>query len=174
MISLQRIAEPLGSTYFDSTSLWLPLIVSYDSIMSHPLYKITAEILSLIVKISEQLGEIKAANLIKPRTELRKINKVKTIQSTLEIEGNTLDLEQITAIIDERRVIGPEKEILEAKNAIKIYHSLVEFDPFKLTDFCRAHAILMDGLIKEPGKLHKMRSPSLHPAFYAFSPSQIQ
>ena len=61
-----------------------------------PPYKITNRILKLISLISEQIGEIKAARLVKPPTELRKRNRIKTIQSSLEIEGNTLTIEQIT------------------------------------------------------------------------------
>ncbi len=67
-----------------------------------PPYEITSKILELISSISEQIGEIKAARLIKPPTELRKRNRIKTIQSSLEIEGNTLTIEQITDLINNK------------------------------------------------------------------------
>jgi len=60
-----------------------------------PPYEITSKILSLISSISEKIGEVKSARLIKPPTELRKRNRIKTIQSSLEIEGNTLTVEQV-------------------------------------------------------------------------------
>ncbi|WP_136480931.1 Fic family protein [Cognatitamlana onchidii] len=118
-----------------------------------PPYQITDNILKLVVSISERLGEISATHLYKPPTELRKKNRIKTIQSSLEIEGNTLTEEQITALLDDRRVIAPQKDILEVQNAIKVYEQLRTFNPNKLGDLEKAHAILMNGLIEDAGKL---------------------
>lgn len=118
-----------------------------------PPYQITDTILKLVVDISERLGEINAIHLYKPPTELRKKNRIKTIQSSLEIEGNTLTEEQITALLNDKRVIAPQKDILEVQNAIKVYEQLRTFNPNKLTDLEKAHAILMKGLIEDAGKL---------------------
>ncbi len=91
------------------------MIVS--SIMkTKPPYKITDQILKLIASISEKIGEVNAAYLSKPPTYLRKSNRIKTIQSSLEIEGNTLSLEQVTAVLENKSVLGPQKDILEVKN----------------------------------------------------------
>lgn len=76
-----------------------------------PPYSITPLILERVASISEKLGEIKSANLQKAPTELRKKNRIKTIHSSLLIEGNTLLLEQITAILNGQRVIAPQKDI---------------------------------------------------------------
>jgi Fic family protein len=118
-----------------------------------PPYKITSKILDLIASISEKIGEVNAAYLYRPPTELRKKNKIKTIQSSLEIEGNSLSLDQVTAILNNKRIIAPQKDILEVKNAIKVYDNLSQFNPTSITSFCKAHAILMDGLIENPGKI---------------------
>ena len=118
-----------------------------------PPYQITNKILKLVATISERLGEIKATHLYKPPTELRKKNRIKTIQSSLEIEGNTLTEEQITALLNNKRVIAPQKDILEVQNAIKVYEQLRTFNPNILTDLEKAHAILMQGLIEDEGKL---------------------
>lgn len=118
-----------------------------------PPYKITGKILKLVAAISEKIGEVKSAHLNKPPAELRKKNRVKTIHSSLEIEGNTLTIEQISAIIENRRVIGPEKDILEVKNAIAVYDNLDKFNPFSFNSFCEAHGILMNGLIESAGRL---------------------
>ena len=80
-----------------------------------PPYQVTTKILQLISSISEKIGEINAAYLYKPPTELRKKNRIKTIQSSLEIEGNSLSLDQVTAILDNKKVIAPKKDILEVK-----------------------------------------------------------
>lgn len=118
-----------------------------------PPYKITGKILNLVASISQKIGEINSAHLSKPPTELRKKNRIKTIHSSLEIEGNTLTIEQITAIIENKRVIGPEKDILEVKNAIAVYNYLDNLDPYKFESFREAHGILMNGLIESAGKL---------------------
>jgi len=118
-----------------------------------PPYQITDKILKLVVSISEKLGEINAVHLYKPPTELRKKNRIKTIQSSLEIEGNTLTEEQITALLENKRVLAPRKDIIEVQNAIKVYEQLNEFNPYKLKDLEKAHGILMNGLIDNAGKL---------------------
>ncbi len=119
----------------------------------NPPYKITGKILKLVASISEKIGVVNAAHLNKPPTALRKKNRIKTIHSSLEIEGNTLTIEQITAILENKRVIGPKKDILEVKNAIAVYDYLDKLDPYKFESFCEAHGILMGGLIESAGKL---------------------
>lgn len=118
-----------------------------------PPYKITGKILRLIASISEKIGEVNSAHLNKPPTELRKKNRIKTIHSSLEIEGNTLTIEQITAIIENKRVIGPKKDILEVKNAIAVYDKLDSLNPYNFDSFCEAHGMLMNGLVESAGRL---------------------
>ncbi len=118
-----------------------------------PPYSVTIPILQLIASISEKLGQINAAHLTQPKAQLRKANRIKTIQSSLEIEGNTLNLEQVTAILDNKKIIAPEKDILEVKNAIKLYETLDLLKARSLPSFLRAHKILMDGLVASSGKL---------------------
>lgn len=132
------------------------MILSYDTIIIEkmkPPYEITGKILTLVATISEKIGELNAIHLQKPPTELRKKNRIKTIQSSLEIEGNTLTIEQITALINNKRIVGPQKDILEVQNAIEVYNQMHKLKPFDLKSFCEAHRILMKGLIDKPGKL---------------------
>ncbi|WP_026904108.1 Fic family protein [Pedobacter glucosidilyticus] len=120
-----------------------------------PPYDITPKILKQISVISEKIGEINANYLHKPSPQLRKQNRIKTIHSSLQIEGNTLTEEQITALIEHKRVIGPEKDVLEVLNAIRVYDDLKKhkFDVEK--SFLKAHQALMGGLIKSPGAYRK-------------------
>jgi len=117
-----------------------------------PPYNITPRIFKLISSISEKIGEINANLISKPSPHLRKQNKIKTIHSSLRIEGNTLTLEQVTALIENKRVIGPKKDVLEVLNAIKVYDNIASYDPFSSKSFLKAHKELMDGLIENPGK----------------------
>lgn len=120
-----------------------------------PPYEITNKILSLYGQITEALGICQSILLVKPEARLRKQNRIKTIQSSLAIEGNTLNIEHVTAIIENSPVIGPEKDILEVKNAIKAYEALNKFNPYKINDFLTVHNILMNGLVNNPGKFRK-------------------
>lgn len=117
-----------------------------------PPYIITDKVLELVASISEKIGEINANHLYKPNTELRKKNRIKTIQSSLEIEGNTLTEEQITALLENKRIIAPAKDILEVQNAIEVYNDLKRFNPNKIKDMELGHSILMKGLIENAGK----------------------
>ncbi len=117
-----------------------------------PPYDITPKILKLISSISEKIGEVNANYLNKQSPLLRKQNRIKTIQSSLQIEGNTLSEDQITALIENKRVIGPEKDVLEVINAIKVYDRLHNYKSTSERDFLKAHAELMKGLVENPGK----------------------
>lgn len=127
-----------------------------------PPYEITAEILSLYGQIKELLGQCKSLLLVRPEAKLRKQNRIKTIHSSLAIEGNTLDIDQITAIVDNSRVIGPKKDILEVKNAIEAYDNLSLFDSCSLKDFLSAHKTLMNGLVKKSGTFRTKQVGVLH------------
>jgi len=117
-----------------------------------PPYEITSLVLELISSISVKLGEVKANFLSKPQPKLRKQNRIKTIHSSLSIEGNTLSPEQITAILDNKRVIGPPKEIKEVLNANKVYRQITEFNPYSAKSFLSAHKLLMAALVENPGR----------------------
>jgi Fic family protein len=128
------------------------MILSNDTINMRPPYEITTGILVFVSSISEKIGEINAKYLSKQTPQLRKQNKIKTIHSSLHIEGNTLTEEQVTAIIENKRVIGMPKDILEVKNAIRVYNDLSAFRPDSEKSFLAAHKILMDGLVGNAGQ----------------------
>ena len=116
-----------------------------------PPYEITSEILKYITSISEKIGEVNAKYLIKTNPTLRKQNQIKTIHSSLSIEGNTLTEEQITAILENKRVVGPEKDIIEVLNALEVYKNLKNFKYNNEKDFLKAHKLLLKNLILKAG-----------------------
>ena len=120
-----------------------------------PPYVITLKILKLISSISEKIGAVNANYLNKQSPQLRKQNRIKTIHSSLQIEGNTLTEEQITALIENKRVIGPKKDVLEVLNAIMVYDKLEEYKFSSDKNFLKAHFELMNGLIESAGKYRK-------------------
>lgn len=117
-----------------------------------PPFSITPRILNLVAEISRQIGKLEGLRAPAPQPRLRKQNRIKTIQGSLAIEGNTLELDQVSAILDGKRVRGPKREVLEVENAIRLYERISEFDPFLEKDLLRAHAILMRDLVEDAGK----------------------
>lgn len=122
---------------------------------NRPPYDITPKILGLIRAISEKIGEVNANYLSKQSPQLRKQNRIKTIHSSLQIEGNTLTEEQITALIENKRIIGPKKDVLEVLNAITVYEKLDSYSFLSEKNFLKAHKQLMNGLIDKAGKYRK-------------------
>lgn len=115
-----------------------------------PPYSITSSIVSLVADISQRLGYLSALESSRA-LYLRRINRVRTIQGSLAIEGNTLSEEQITAILDGKLVIAPPREVQEVRNAIKAYDSFQHWHPDREKDLLAAHEMLMTGLLDAPG-----------------------
>lgn len=115
-----------------------------------PPYTITSKILSLVADISEKLGRLAVLNSPK-ELRLRRANRIRTVHSSLAIEGNTLSEEQISAIMDGKRVVAPVKEIQEVRNAVKAYELFTQWDPTDENDLLKAHELLMSGLLDRPG-----------------------
>ncbi len=88
---------------------------------------------------------------------LHRINRIRTIQGSLAIEGNTLSVEQITAILEGKRIIAPPRDIQEVQNAIKAYDQLDKWQPCSKEDLMDAHSQLMTALLGQPGKFRTGR-----------------
>ena len=96
------------------------MIVSYDTIMNmvRPPFQISSKILYLAGSIQEIIGEFKSYSAVVPPVKLRRENRIKTVHHSLAIEGNSLSKDKITAILENKRVLGPKAQILEVKNAL--------------------------------------------------------
>ena len=117
-----------------------------------PPFQITPLILRKSQDISRELGIIVGRKISEIPLKLRRAQNIKSIQASLSIEGNTLSLDQVTALLDGKRIIGPPKDILEAQNAYSLYQKLSEFDAFNIENLLQAHEILMKALIEESGR----------------------
>ena len=121
-------------------------------IMYTPPFEITSKIIELISNISEKIGEISSIQNNSHYIQLRKENRIQTIHSSLAIENNSLSLEQITAIIDGKRVLGNPNEIQEVKNSIQAYDLLLTLNPYNEKDLLKAHKLMMQDLVENSGK----------------------
>jgi Fic family protein len=113
-----------------------------------PPYEITDKMVNLISNISALLPSISP----KVSMRLRKERNIRSVHSSLAIENNSLSLEQVTDVINGRRVVGSPSEILEVKNAFAAYSQLERFKPFSIPDFLKAHKLIMQELVAGAGK----------------------
>ena len=116
-----------------------------------PPFHMTDAIIAKISEISELVGSITAWQDMHTNLKLRRENRIKTIYSSLAIENNTLSLDQVTAIVNGKRVLGTPKEIQEVKNAFDAYEQLLSFNPYSVGDLLKAHRTLMNELVREAG-----------------------
>lgn len=116
-----------------------------------PPFTMNEEITNLIVEIGEYVGAITTYDAIRPNPILRKESRIRTIHSSLAIEQNTLTLEQVTDVINGKRILGPPQDILEVKNAYEAYERTAALDPYSVKNLLLAHKFMMKGLVKEAG-----------------------
>ncbi len=112
-----------------------------------PLYTLTPAIVSLVAEIAEALGRLSLA--VGDDLRLRRVNRIRTIQGSLAIEGNTLSEAQITALLAGKPVVAPPREIQEVRNAITAYDQMGEWQPEREADLLQAHGVMMKGLMDE-------------------------
>lgn len=118
-----------------------------------PPFDLTSEIFEISSEIMENLGKLSDVNDLEKLPRLRKISRLKSIHSSLAIEQNTLSLDQVSDIIDGKRVLGPQDEILAVKNAFAAYKEIGNVTPYDLNDLLRVHSIMMENLVEDAGKL---------------------
>ncbi len=123
--------------------------------MYKPPFTVSAKAINLIAKISSQLERYAVRMEQEDTLRLRRANRIKTIHSSLAIEGNTLSEGEVLAVLEGKKVVAPLKEIQEVKNAIKTYELYPKLNPFSIQDLLLAHGTMMSGLVDEVGMFRK-------------------
>ena len=119
-----------------------------------PPYSITPDVLSRVEEIGEAIGRAEAAGVARD-LRLRRINRIRTIQGSLAIEGNVLSERQVATILDGKPVVAPLRDVQEVRNAIQAYDAYERWAPASEADLLNAHAILMAGLLDAPGNYRR-------------------
>lgn len=117
-----------------------------------PPFSINEKIISDVAQIAELVGRVSIGSRLSSSPNLRRNNRIRTIYSSLAIEQNTLDMEQVTAVLSGKRVLAPPKDIAEVKNAYEIYEYIDELNPYSVSDLLKAHGVMMKGLLVEAGE----------------------
>ena len=117
-----------------------------------PPFEINERIMADVIEIAELVGRVSVTDKISMNPTLRRTNRIQTIYSSLAIEQNTLDIEQVTAILSGKRVIAPPKDIAEVQNAYEIYDNMDKLNPYSIDDLLKAHSVMERGLLNEAGE----------------------
>ncbi len=120
-----------------------------------PPFTVSAKAISLVAEISAMIERYAIRLERQDSLRLRRANKIKTIHSSLAIEGNTLTESQVSDLLDGKRVVAPVRQIQEVKNAIATYDLIAELNPFEAGDLLRAHKVLMSALDDRPGRFRQ-------------------
>ena len=120
-----------------------------------PPYEITNKMLDYVSKIMELIGNLNNYCNLEKMPVMRRNNKIKSIHSSLVIEGNSLTLEQVKDVINGKKVIGKEKDIIEVKNAYEVYSKIQEFKPYDINDLLSAQGMITKSLNVDSGTFRK-------------------
>lgn len=118
-----------------------------------PPFTYTDEVGRLALEVAELVGRIRPDSDLATSPTLHRELRIRTIHSSLVIEGNRLSEDVVTAILDGKRVLGPEREIREVENAHRAYELIPILDPMSVDDLLMAHRTMMEGLIPDAGCL---------------------
>lgn len=116
-----------------------------------PPYTLTLRANDYLARIIEEVAFLESETLFTDNRDLQHKNRLKAIHGSVGIEGNTLNLEEVADVIEEKEVEGSLREVLEVKNAYAAYEQLVSFDPYSVKDFLAAHKLITAGLVDEAG-----------------------
>jgi len=120
--------------------------------MENPSFEINENILNLVAKITEKLTRLELNFDTRTDLYLRRISKVKSVNSSCAIEANTLSEIEVSDLIDGKIIMASQKEIDEVMNAYNVYSNIERFDPYNVEDFLKAHKILIGDLIEDIGR----------------------
>ena len=116
-----------------------------------PPYEITNQMLSTVADISEKLGMIAVFRSLDAKPQLRRNNRIRSVHSSLKIESSSLSEGMVRSVLNNRSVIGPEKEVQEVKNAFAAYDRIGSVDPYSLKDLKELHGIMTRSTVEESG-----------------------
>lgn len=116
-----------------------------------PPYTPSPELDQLIAKIDLIVASMAAQTSKEHCPRLERTNIVRTVQSSLTIDGIKLNAPEVTVILDGKTPVASSHDIQAARNALKCYNEILDWNPLEESHFQEVHSILMDKLIQECG-----------------------
>ena len=120
-----------------------------------PPFDITNIMLDRISSIMKKIGKLDNYKDLNKMPVLRRNNRIRSIHSSLAIEANSLSFDQVKDIIDGKKVIGPQDEIQEVKNAYEAYKLIKEVNQYSIKDLKKVHGVMTYLTVDESGEFRK-------------------
>ena len=120
-----------------------------------PPFDITNIMLDIISSIMKKIGKLDNYKNLNKMPILRRNNRIRSIHSSLAIEANSLSFDQVKDIIDGKKVIGPQDEIQEVKNAYEAYKLIKEVNQYSIKDLKKVHGVMTYLTVDESGEFRK-------------------
>ena len=120
-----------------------------------PPFDITNIMLDRISSIMKKIGKLENYKNLNKMPVLRRNNRIRSIHSSLAIEANSLSFDQVKDIIDGKKVIGPQDEIQEVKNAYEAYKLIKEVNQYSIKDLKKVHGVMTYLTVDESGEFRK-------------------
>lgn len=121
----------------------------------NPPFDITNIMLNRISSIMKKVGKLDNYKDLNKMPVLRRNNRIHSIHSSLAIEANSLSFDQVKDIIDGKKVIGPQDEIQEVKNAYEAYKLIQEVNQYSIKDLKKVHGVMTYLTVDESGEFRK-------------------
>ena len=120
-----------------------------------PPFDITNIMLDRISSIMKKVGKLDNYKDLNKMPVLRRNNRIRSIHSSLAIEANSLSFDQVKDIIDGKKVIGPQDEIQEVKNAYEAYKLIKMVNQYSIKDLKKVHGVMTYLTVDESGEFRK-------------------
>jgi Fic family protein len=107
-----------------------------------------------------KLAEAQAGN----RLVLRRGSRIRSVLSSVAIEGNRLTPEQAVAAYEGKAVFGPAQDVAEFQGTLAAYEAMDSLDPYSLSSFLQAHRLVMNGMLADAGAFRTVDVEVVNPA----------
>lgn len=116
-----------------------------------PKFEMTGEIICDLMELEESKKRCRSLSGKGMSIILRKMSMIRSVNSSLMIEGNNLRAYEVRDVLNGKDILGPYDEIIEARNALKAYGRMDEYDVWSVPSFLEAHDDMMFGLVPYEG-----------------------
>ncbi len=116
-----------------------------------PPFSVSAKAIRLVAEISALIERYAIRMEQGDSLLLRKANRIKTIHSSLAIEGNELSEDEVRTLLEGKSVVAPIQQLQEVRNAIRCYEESGQWDAYFVDDMLKAHRCMMEGLCPRAG-----------------------
>lgn len=123
-----------------------------------PPYSITPQVLRLVAEVVELVTRwslLEGSAMTQHVHQLRRNNRILTIQASLAMEHERLSVLQVGSLFDGIPVEGLPRDMQEVRNAVAAYGQLPAWQPQFQADLLAAHGLMMAGMADDAGNYRR-------------------